>query len=111
MKNWKRLLATLMTLAMICTALPWTALAEAQPTEVIFYFLGEELEDDKVVLAAINEKLKEKLNCYMTVTYVPFGEVNTTYPLLLASQTRMDAIFSAYFTGYGTLAGKMPLWK
>lgn len=106
MKNWKRLLATLMTLAMICTALPWTALAEAQPTEVIFYFLGEELEDDKVVLAAINEKLKEKLNCYMTVTYVPFGEVNTTYPLLLASQTRMDAIFSAYFTGYGTLAGK-----
>lgn len=46
MKNWKRLLATLMTLAMICTALPWTALAEAQPTEVIFYFLGEELEDD-----------------------------------------------------------------
>ena len=106
MKNWKRLLATLMTLAMICTALPWTALAEAQPTEVIFYFLGEELEDDKVVLAAINEKLKEKLNCYMTVNYVPFGEVNTTYPFLLASQTRMDAIFSAYFTGYGTLAGK-----
>ena len=106
MKTWTRLFATLMTLVMLCAAVPLAALAEEQPTEVIFYFLGEELEDDKVVLAAINEKLKEKLNCYMTVSYVPFGEVNTTYPLLLASQTEMDAIFSAYFTGYGTLAAK-----
>lgn len=106
MKMWTRLLSLLLTLVMLCPLVSTTAFAADEPTEVVFYFLGEELEDDKVVLAAINEKLIEKLNCYMSVQYVSFGEVNTTYPLLLASQTRMDAIFSAFFTGYGTLAGK-----
>lgn len=106
MKKWTRLLSVFLAVVMLCSTVVLSAAAESEPTEVIFYFLGEELEDDKVVLSAINEKLKEKLNCYMTVEYVSFGEINTTYPLLLASQTRMDAIFSAYFTGYGTLASK-----
>ncbi|HIS86278.1 MAG TPA: ABC transporter substrate-binding protein [Candidatus Faecivicinus avistercoris] len=104
MKTFTRFLsALLIALLLVPTAL--VALAEtAEPTELIFYFLGEELEDDKVVIEAINEKLIEKLNCYMTVEYIPFGEVNTTYPLLFASQTRMDAVFSASFTGYASLA-------
>ena len=103
MKKLTKLLCMLLLAALL---IPSAAFAEAEPTEVIFYFLGEELEDDKVVLEAINEKLIEKLNCYMSVQYVPFGEVGTTYPLLFASQTRMDAVFSAFFTGYATLAQK-----
>ena len=38
--------------------------------------------------------------------YIPFGEFKTTYPLLFASQTKMDAVFSSYWSGYATLAAK-----
>lgn len=106
MKRLTRILCTLLAVVLLIPMLPAALAESAEPTEVIFYFLGEELEDDKVVLEKINEKLIEKLNCYMSVEYVPFGEVNTTYPLLFASQTRMDAVFAAYFTGYATLANK-----
>lgn len=106
MKTFTRFLSALL-IALLLVPTASVALAEtAEPTELIFYFLGEELEDDPVVIGAINEKLIEKLNCYMTVEYIPFGEVNTTYPLLFASQTRMDAVFSAYFTGYASLANR-----
>ena len=106
MKKFTRFLSALL-IAVLLIPTASVALADsAEPTELIFYFLGEEMEDDKVVIGAINEKLIEKLNCYMTIEYVPFGEVNTTYPLLFASQTRMDAVFAAYFTGYATLANK-----
>jgi len=107
MKKTSRILSALLALTLLLFLFVPNALTKGQdPTEVIFYFLGEELEDDKVVLGKINEKLIEKLNCYMTVEYVPFGEIGTTYPLLFASQTRMDAVFSAYFTGYASLAKK-----
>ena len=105
MKNLSRFLCMLLALALLIP-MSLSASAESSPTEVIFYFLGEEMEDDPVVIDAINEKLIEKLNCYMTVEYVPFGEIGTTYPLLFASQTRMDAIFAGYFTGYASLANK-----
>ena len=106
MKKFTRFLSALL-IAVLLIPTASVALADsAEPTELIFYFLGEEMEDDKVVIGAINEKLIEKLNCYMTVEYIPFGEVNTTYPLLFASQTRMDAVFSAYFTGYASLANR-----
>ncbi len=104
MKKITKLLCLVLTLALLLPT--FSVFAESGPTEVIFYFLGEELEDDKVVIEKINEKLIEKLNCYMSVQYVPFGEIGTTYPLLFASQTRMDAVFSAFFTGYASLAQK-----
>ncbi|MGN0801194.1 MAG: DUF3502 domain-containing protein [Candidatus Faecivicinus sp.] len=106
MKKFIRFLSTLLAALLLIAMLPATLAESAEPTELIFYFLGEELEDDKVVISQVNEKLIEKLNCYMTVEYVPFGEVSTTYPLLFASQTRMDAIFASFFTGYATLANK-----
>lgn len=106
MKKLSRLLSALLVMALLFTLVPATLAVADEPTEVIFYFLGEELEDDKVVLDAINEKLIEKLNCYMSVEYVPAGEINTTYPLLFASQTRMDAVFSSFFSGYAALASK-----
>lgn len=106
MKKFTRFLSALLVVMLLVPMLP-AALAEAdEPTELIFYFLGEEMEDDKAVIGLVNEKLIEKLNCYMTIEYIPFGEVNTTYPLLFASQTRMDAVFAAYFTGYASLAKK-----
>ena len=77
MKTFTRFLSALL-IALLLVPTASVALAEtAEPTELIFYFLGEELEDDPVVIGAINEKLIEKLNCYMTVEYIPFGEVNT----------------------------------
>ena len=104
MKKLTRILCTLLSALMLLSLIP--ASADSEPTELIFYFFGEELEDDKVVLAAVNEKLAEKLSCTMKVEYIPFGEFKTTYPLLFASQTKMDAVFSSYWSGYATLAAK-----
>ena len=104
MKKLTRILCTLLSALMLLSLIP--ASADSEPTELIFYFFGEELEDDKVVLAAVNEKLAEKLGCTMKVEYIPFGEFKTTYPLLFASQTKMDAVFTSYWSGYATLATK-----
>lgn len=106
MKSLPRFLCLLLVAALLIPMTSFAMAEAADPTELIIYFLGEELEDDKVVIGAVNEKLIEKLNCYMTIEYIPFGEVNTTYPLLFASQTRMDAIFTSFFTGYASLANK-----
>lgn len=111
MNKFTRILCALLVTVLMIPMLP-AALAESEPTELVFYFFGEELEDDHVVIEAVNAKLIEKLNCYMKVEYIPFGEYNTTYPLLFASQTKMDAVFSSYWSGYATLAAKnafMPL--
>lgn len=105
MKKLSRLLATLLALAMLLPMFSGIALAE-EPTELIFYFFGDEAEDDHLVLAEINKKLAEKLGVTMKVKYLPFGEVFTTYPLMFAGQTEMDAIFSSYWSGFASLAAK-----
>ena len=62
MKKFTRFLSALL-IAVLLIPTASVALADsAEPTELIFYFLGEEMEDDKVVIGAINEKLIEKLS-------------------------------------------------
>lgn len=71
-----------------------------------FYFFGDEAKDDQMVLDKINERLRSDLNCEMHVNYVPFSNFQTQYPLLFASQTEMDGVFSSYWCGYAAQARK-----
>lgn len=105
MKKLSRLLAVLMAIALMLPMFASVALAE-EPVELIFYFFGEEAEDDHLVLAEINARLAEKLGCTMKVNYIPFGEMSTTYPLMFAGQTEMDAVFTSYWSGFASLAAK-----
>lgn len=57
---------------------------------LIYYLWGSEGVANPDVLALLNEKLMEDLNCTIEVKYIDWGDINTKYPLLFASGESFD---------------------
>lgn len=70
------------------------------------YFIGDRAKDMDLVLEQINDRLAEDVGAVMDLNYLSFGEYSTKYPLLFASQTKMDGVFSAYWCYYASQAQK-----
>ncbi|KAG2893145.1 hypothetical protein PC117_g23853 [Phytophthora cactorum] len=70
------------------------------------YLLGEAPKGMPEVLAALNEKLKKDINATIELNYIGWGDVQSKYPLLLATGEDIDFIFSADWNYYGEQASK-----
>ncbi len=82
---------------------------EEAPEDVVtlqMYFLGDKAKDLDMVLEQINQRLAKEVGAVMEVNYLSFGEYSTKYPLLFASQTEMDGVFSSYWCYYASQAQK-----
>lgn len=80
--------------------------AKGEPVTLEMYFLGDMAKDMDQVLEPINQRLAEEVGAVMHLNYLSFGEYSTKYPLLFASQTDMDGVFSAYWCMYASQAQK-----
>lgn len=63
--------------------------------ELKMYLVGDKPEGFDDVYAKINEILKEKLNCTISVDWLSWGDHGTKYSLLFSSGEDFDMIFTA----------------
>lgn len=68
--------------------------------ELKMYLLGDRTPDFDEVYGKINEILKEKLNCTVSVDFLSWGEHDTKYSLLFSAQEDFDLIFTASSWGH-----------
>ncbi len=68
--------------------------------ELKMYLLGDRTADFDEVYGKINEILKEKLNCTISVDFLSWGEHDTKYSLLFSSEEKFDLIFTASSWGH-----------
>ncbi|MBQ7918808.1 MAG: ABC transporter substrate-binding protein [Lachnospiraceae bacterium] len=68
--------------------------------ELKMYLLGDRTPDFDEVYGKINEILKEKLNCTISVDFLSWGEHDTKYSLLFSSEEQFDLIFTASSWGH-----------
>ena len=68
--------------------------------ELKMYLLGDRTPDFDEVYGKINEILKEKLNCTISVDFLSWGEHDTKYSLLFSSEEKFDLIFTASSWGH-----------
>jgi len=81
--------------------------SSAAPLEKVtlkFVLLGEAPKDNDAVMAEVNKKLEADINATIELTYIPFADINTKYPLVLASPQDWDVIFGN--VNYGSNASK-----
>lgn len=71
----------------------------SQPVHLKMYLLGDEAEDVHLVYEKISERMKEKINATISVSFLSWAEHDTKYPLLFASGEDFDLIFTA--SGWG----------
>lgn len=73
---------------------------ELKFVELNYYIRASEQDDAATVQAAMDEYLKEKLNC--TLTIYPVSDWTTKMPLVLSSGEQVDLTFDQANTGYYT---------
>ncbi|QGQ98301.1 DUF3502 domain-containing protein [Paenibacillus psychroresistens] len=81
--------------------------ATAAPLEKVvlnFVLLGEAPVDYNAVMAEVNKKLEQDINATIETKFIPFGDIETKYPLVLASQQDWDVIYGNIH--YGENASK-----
>ena len=76
------------------------ALDTSEYVELKMYLLGDRSADFDEVYGKINEILKEKLNCTISVDFLSWGEHDTKYSLLFSGGEEFDLIFTASSWGH-----------
>ena len=82
--------------------------------EIVMYLPGAAPTDFEKVMEKINEKLKTSVNANLKINYVSWGDLETKFPLLLASGENFDMIFSGtwcFFVDGIKKGAYMPLQK
>jgi putative aldouronate transport system substrate-binding protein len=64
------------------------------------YLLGDAPKGMPEVLAELNKKFKEDINATLDLNYIGWGEVQSKYPLVLASGEDVDIVFAADWNFY-----------
>ncbi|MDF2984623.1 MAG: extracellular solute-binding protein family 1 [Eubacterium sp.] len=78
----------------------------SKEVEMIGYLLGDRPQGMDAVMEKLNEKLKKDINATMTINYIGWGDLQSKYPLVLASGENVDWIFTANWAYYGQEAAK-----
>lgn len=79
----------------------------SKPVVLKMYLLGDKPEDFDKVYEIINEKLTERINATLDVTFLSWAEHGTKYPLLFSSGEEFDLIFTAsQWAHYETIASR-----
>ena len=68
--------------------------------ELVMYVIGDEPVIADEVEAALNEKLEEKLNCSLDISYIALSDYSQKYSLLLASGENIDIIYTSTWAFY-----------
>ncbi len=78
----------------------------SKEVELTGYLLGDRQPGMDAVLTKLNEKLKKDINATVKINYIGWGDLQSKYPLVLASGENIDWIFTANWAYYGQEAAK-----
>ncbi|HEX7056361.1 MAG TPA: ABC transporter substrate-binding protein [Bacilli bacterium] len=84
----------------------------SKPVQLTMYLLGAAPQGLPDVLKQVNEKLQKDINATLEINYIDWGNLQSKYPLLLASGEPIDLIYTADWNFYAQEAAKgafMPL--
>lgn len=87
------------------TSAPAAATTQA-PVHIYGYLLGSPPAGFNDVMTALNQKLKGELNATATISYIGWSDVNSKYPLLLASGENLDWIYTANWIQFNAQAAR-----
>lgn len=90
----KKTLSLLLAVLMLLSFAPMASAEEALP-EVVVYMMGDKPQDCDMVMEKVNEILKEKLGCTMSMNFVGWADWGTAYQLLLTGGNKIDLIYNA----------------
>lgn len=78
----------------------------SKEVKITGYLLGAAPAGMKDVMTKLNEKLKKDINATMDINYIGWGDMQSKYPLVLASGDDVDWIFTADWAYYQQEASK-----
>ena len=67
----------------------------SKEVELTMYLLGDPPKDYSLVLDEVNKLMKNDINATLITNWISWGDLQTKYPLVLASGEPFDLIFSA----------------
>jgi putative aldouronate transport system substrate-binding protein len=71
-----------------------------ESVKLTMYLLGSAPAGMPAVLSALNKKLKKDINTTIDINYIGWGDLQSKYPLVLASGDDVDMIFTADWAYY-----------
>ena len=76
----------------------------SEAKELVVYVIGDEPVAADAVEEALNEKLQEKINTTIDISYIPMSDYTQKYSLLLASGENIDLIYTSTWAFYNEAA-------
>ena len=76
----------------------------SEEVELIMYVVSDRPAAQDVVDQALNELLKEKLNCTLKLNWIGWAEYANKYPLLFSSGEQFDMAYCATWLNYASMA-------
>lgn len=77
-----------------------------EPVELVWWLIGSEPKDLKMVNDKINEYTKEKLNVTLEMRYASWGDYGTKLNKIIQSGENYDIAFGSSINGYADFANK-----
>ena len=78
----------------------------SEPVELIMYYIGDETEDEDLLLIEINKILKEKINATIVLKNISVSDYSTKYALTIAGGENVDMIYTSTWAFYQSEANK-----
>lgn len=79
---------------------------EGGTTDLVMYVVGDRPAGQDVVDENINALLKEKMDCSLTIHWIPWADYANKYPLLFSSGEIFDMAYTATWLNFTSLAQK-----
>jgi putative aldouronate transport system substrate-binding protein len=78
----------------------------SEPVELVMYYIGDETEDQDLVLEEVNKILKEKINATLTLKNMSASDYSTKYALTIAGGEAIDLMYTSTWAYYQSEASK-----
>jgi putative aldouronate transport system substrate-binding protein len=111
-KSKKMMLTAVMALALSgsllisCGKGKGTGASSGEATNLVMYVIGDRPAGQDKPDANFNELLKKKMNCTLTVNWIPWADFTNKYPLLFSSGEEFDMAYTAAWLNFTSLAQK-----
>ncbi len=83
-----------------------TGASSGEATNLVMYVIGDRPAGQDKPDANFNELLKKKMNCTLTVNWIPWADFTNKYPLLFSSGEEFDMAYTAAWLNFTSLAQK-----
>lgn len=78
----------------------------SEEVNLVMYVVSDRPAGQDTVDENLNQLLREKLNCTLTINWIPWSDYANKYPLLFSSGEQFDMVYTSSWLNYTSLAQK-----